>query len=127
MRGIIAGLLLSLFVPAVGYSVQDFYLKKSDTGPYYYIQLTDSSGAIDLLGTTITCSMRSVTGTAKVVNATMTVTDTANGYAEYRWAATDTNWPNTFLFEVYVIISGVKYTFPTRGQAKIIIYDNFSY
>jgi hypothetical protein len=109
------------------FSVQDFYLKKSDTGPYYYIQLIDSNGAIDLTGTTLTCSMKSVTGTAKISNASMVVTDTANGMAEYRWTSSDTSWPNTYLFEVYAVIGGVRYTFPTRGQARIIIYDNFTY
>jgi hypothetical protein len=120
-------LLCVLFLLLVGqtFAATDFYLRKGDTGPYYYVQITDSSGAVNLSGGTVTVTMKSLTGTVKVDAAAASITSAANGYVEYQWTTTDTNWPTNFLIEFKLTLGGRIYTFPTRDTARVIIKDNF--
>lgn len=127
MKKLFAALIMVLLIAGSATAVNDFYLRNGDTGPYYYAQITDKDGAVDLSGATVTFSMRSLTGTAKVTDQSVTISDAANGYIEYHWQAADTDWSTTFLAEFSVTLGGLEYTFPSKGSARVIITDNFSY
>jgi hypothetical protein len=123
---LIFAFLFGLVSPA--FSVKDLDLKKGATGPYYYAQITDSTNtAVNLSGATITCTMKSLTGTAKINAVACNVTSATSGYFEYRWAANDTNWCTTFLIEFTATVGGLTYIWPSKETAKVIIRDNFSY
>lgn len=127
MKKIVIAILMVITIAATATAVNELYLRNGDTGPYYYAQITDKDGAVNLTGATVTFSMKSLTGTAKVTDQDVTISDAVNGYIEYHWKASETDWSTTFLAEISVTLGGVEYTFPTRGSAKVIITDNFSY
>lgn len=120
---------LVLMVPVcVSAGPRDFNLRVGDTGPYYYAQIVDQNGdAVDITGATVTFSMRSMTGTAKVSGSAMEISTASSGEIEYRWDAADTDWAATFAVQIQMTLGGLTYSFPTSGVAKVIISDLFSF
>jgi BppU N-terminal domain len=111
-------------------AVNDLYLKQGDLQPYYYAQITDKNGPVNLSGSTATAyfSMRdfnNVNATPKINRQSAVVTNPASGLLEYRWNAGDTDTPGTYAAEFYIIpTNGAGYSVPTRDQARVIIVKN---
>jgi len=120
---------LALLVGTNVLAVNDLYLKKGDTQPYYYCQITNADDtAFDLTSYTAYFSMQSVSGTTpKIDEQAMVITNATNGYCEYRWNAgnSETATAGTYYLEIILKATGQQITFPTNFSSKIIIRDNF--
>ena len=85
-----------------------------DLQPYYFFQVKDSNGAVNITGATIRATMKDIcTGTLKINRATnrVTVTDATNGLAELRWLSGDTNVLGVYAVEFEITPgSGGKFT-----------------
>jgi len=122
-------ILILLFLTVSANAAQDFYIKKGMTGPYYYFQITDNAGAVNLTGATVTFSMLDSSGattTAKVNAAACVVTSAALGYAEYHWTATDTDTAGVYIVEIGVVLNGLSYIIPARDRAVVVVRDNYN-
>ena len=95
-----------------------------DLQPYYFFQVKDSNGVVNITGATIRTTMKDIcTGTLKINRATdrVIVTDAVNGLGELRWQSGDTNVLGTYAIEFEITPgSGGKFTVPTRGQRALI-------
>lgn len=95
----------------------DFVIKQNDTRPIIQISMKTAAGAaVNLTGATVRFHM------GALIDAAATVTDAANGVAEYEWQPGDTATAGTYSaeFEVTYLDGGIE-TFPNSGDLSIRI------
>ena len=98
-----------------------FTIKQNDTSPSLQATLSDTSGAVDIVGATVRLHMKSVGGDV-VIDKAMTITDANNGVIQYDWEAGDTSTVGTYYveFEVTYADGGIE-TFPNTGSLALVI------
>jgi hypothetical protein len=129
IKKIILSALCILFLVNSVFAIDPLFLKKLDLQPYYYAQVTDSTGlVIDLSGATVYVTMKNLSlGTVKINRQTtgLYITDAANGKFEYRWQTgnTDTVGKYSIEFEINPLTGG-KFTVPTGDRASVQIFES---
>lgn len=100
-----------------------FYLKRGDRLPILRKQLLAPDGTVQsLVGVTVTFKMADAqTGVMVVTSGAVTVTDAANGWVEYAWAANDTLNAGIFNAEFEGSFAGLPMTFPNFGFLRVQI------
>lgn len=84
--------------------------------------LSDADGPIDLTGATVTFSMASRAGGAKVTKAAVTIDDPSAGSVSYAWAASDLDTPGSFDAEFEITFgSGKILTVPNAGHDLVVV------
>jgi len=121
MKKALLALALLLFPLSAHALVDDLYLVKGDTLPYYWITVRGTAGPVNLTGATVTMTMVDSAGVTKVSDAAVTVTAPLKGEAEYRWQATDTDTAGTFYVRFKVVTGGRTFSLPSSFSAKVII------
>lgn len=105
-------------------SVKTLQITVNDLQPYYYFQVKDSDGTVDLTGATLRLTFRNITtGTRKIDRAIdrITVTGAAQGTAEVRWLLGDTDTIGMYKIEVEITpSSGGKFTIPPKGEVALV-------
>ena len=96
--------------------IETFYIKQNDKQPYYPIVVKDSDkNVVVITGATIRVTLKNVrTGTLKIDRQTagVTITDGANGEAEYRWQTNDTDTVGKYHIEFEIDDGSGKFTLP---------------
>lgn len=106
--------------------VEDFYIKKNDTLPYYTFQIRDENGAVDLTGATVLFTMQNlVTGVNKILSKSAVLSTNITGGVIYKWAAGDTDVPGEYGIEFEVTTADGVFTIPTGFTAKVIVEDTY--
>lgn len=111
---------------AIG-KVADFYLKTTDTLPYYTAQLLDSTGtAVDISSATITAKVENINTGAEIVDdGTCYITNGTSGYFEYRFADGETNTAGSYAIEFKILLATGQITLPSSYNALVIINDRY--
>lgn len=101
----------------------EFVIKRNDQEPALTVEVTDENGApIDLTGATAKFFMKDPRSTLKVNGAAATITDAANGKAQYAWAPGDTDTDGEFYGEFeFTLASGRRLTAPSDGYIRIVV------
>ena len=106
-------------------STKKLYLKKNDLQPYYYAKVKDSDGAaISLVGATIYCTMKLLSGAIKINRQTagVNITDESAGEFEYQWQSGDTDTAGVYAIEFEINpAAGGKFTVPVDSDDKAIV------
>ena len=112
-------------MPSVNPIDFSFHLKKNDLLPPIKIELTED-------GTTTPFDLTNFTGkffmalsddltTAKVDGSAVTITDAANGKAEYRWSGTDTDTEGKFQFEFRFTSASKTFSVPVVSPGVVVV------
>lgn len=105
-------------------SVKTLQITVNDLQPYYYFQVKDSNGNVNLTGATLRLTLKNmITGVRKIDRATnrITVTSATQGLAEVRWLSGDTDTIGIYNIEVEITpVSGGKFTIPPKGDSALI-------
>lgn len=98
-----------------------FTIKQNDTSPSLQATLSDTSGAVDIVGATVKLHMKSLAGVL-VIDEDMTITDATNGVVQYDWVTGDTSTVGAYYveFEVTYADGGIE-TFPNSGSLPLVI------
>jgi len=121
-------ILLTLLAAAATWaaSIDTLYLKAGDVAPPYKVLVIDENGTMDLTGTTITATMRSLeTGTNRFEGITCTSTDLLNGRFEYRWADSDTTSTGAYSMQFHIQHADGQFTIPTGTDAEVVIEERY--
>jgi len=108
--------------------IETFYIKQNDRQPNYTFVVKDSDGdVVNIAGATIVCTMKNVrAGTIKINRQStgISITDGANGEAEYQWQSGDTDTVGKYHIEFEIDpVVGEKFTLPVdpKDVAEVFV------
>lgn len=98
-----------------------FTIKQYNTIPSIEATLLDGAGIpVDLTGSTVTFSMRSLDNAALVINGDAVFVDATAGLVAYQWADGDTDFAGAYIGEFLVIRpGGGKESFPNGDYIEV--------
>jgi len=106
-----------------------FNIKRNDTKPFLAVQLLDATGsAIDLTNSTgISFNLATNDNDyTSVLSGVCSITGSATGNVEYRWAAGDTNRSGLFLGEFETTFSDLTVlTLPFDNSLRVNINEDY--
>lgn len=104
----------------------NFYIKKDDNYPYYRIIVRSAEGAIDLIGSTITFTMRNLDTSINKIESVATLVPTIIGCVEYRWLVGDLDTVGEYGIEFEITLADNSvFTVPKGYTAKVIVEDTY--
>lgn len=106
--------------------IEVFHIGQGDTLPYYYFQVRDQNGPINLSGVlSTTFRMARISTASVIVSAVALITDPVAGSGEYRWSAADTAQTGSFAASLQFDTLAGSYNLPRSEVAKVVVEDRF--
>jgi len=104
-----------------------FNIKKGDTLPVFAVTLQYANGsAINLTNGSVFLHLGNISTYNPVFSGVCTITDAANGKAEYRWTGSvDTASTATYWAEFKASWTGSQLTLPSDHSLKINVYEDY--
>ncbi len=104
--------------------VKTLQITQHDLQPFYFFQIKNSSGGVNLTGATLRITLKNITtGVRKINRATdrHNLTSITTGVGQVEWQLGDTDTLGMYALEIEVTPSGAgKFTIPTREVKALV-------
>ncbi len=104
--------------------VKTLQITQHDLQPFYFFQIKNSSGGVDLTGATLRVTMRNLTTAVRKIDRATdrhNLTSITTGVGQIEWQLGDTDVLGMYALEIEVTPSGAgKFTVPTRQVRALV-------